>query len=249
MKINVVNLGMMPYGQALDLQVRLVEKRQNQEIGNTLLLLEHPPVLTLGTRGQTDHIYLSDEALKSQGIDVFRVNRGGDVTYHGPGQIVGYPIFDYRDFCKHIRDFVELLEQAIIDLLQEEYGISAHKETDHFTGVWVGDVKICALGIAVKRWITMHGFAFNVNTNLDHFKWINPCGLSRGVTSVAQLTGREADLPLVYAQVAHYLAKTFACETVEVSLSALLDELDVVATQKDQQVVSTQKAGEKNGFG
>jgi len=232
MMINVVNLGMMPYGQALDLQVRLVEKRQNQEIGNTLPLLEHPPVLTLGTRGQTDNIYLSDEALKSQGIEVFRVNRGGDVTYHGPGQIVGYPIFDYRDFCHHIRDFVELLEQAIIDLLEEGYGIKAHKESEHFTGVWVDDVKICALGIAVKRWITMHGFAFNVNTNLDHFNWINPCGLSRGVTSIAQLTGQAADMPKVYAQVARYLARSFACDMDEVSLSALLDEEELVSLQK-----------------
>ena len=172
MKLNVIYLGVVPYGKVLDIQYKLLEMRQKGEIDNTLLLLEHPPVLTLGTRGQYNNIYLSSEELKSQGVEVFEVNRGGDVTYHGLGQIVGYPIFDLRDIDKDIRLFIQKLEQSIINLLKQEYGINAYRETDKYTGVWVNNKKITAIGISVRKYITMHGFAFNVNTNLAHFDWI-----------------------------------------------------------------------------
>ena len=224
MQINVVNLGLIPYGEALDIQYKLLEKRKNGEIENTLLLLEHPPVLTLGTRGEYNNIYLPTEELKRQGVEIFEVNRGGDVTYHGPGQIVGYPIFDLKDFGKDTRAFVQKIEQSIISLLQKEYGIDAHGETDKYTGVWVNDKKITAIGIAIRKWITMHGFAFNVNTNLEHFKWINPCGLSKGVTSVEELIGKKEDMSLAFEKVEHYFAKEFEANVVRTELHKLVNE-------------------------
>lgn len=222
MRLNIIKLGVIFYSQALEIQCKLLEKRQKGEIDNTLLLLEHPAVLTLGTRGQYNNIYLSSDELKSQGIEVFEVNRGGDVTYHGPGQIVGYPIFDLRDIGKDIHLFVRKMEQSIINLLKQEYGIDAYEETDKFTGVWVNDKKITAIGISVKKWVTMHGFAFNINTNLEHFNWINPCGLSKGVTSLEQLIGRKEDIQLVYEKVEQYFTKEFGCEAIKLKLSEIL---------------------------
>jgi lipoyl(octanoyl) transferase len=222
MNLNIVNLGLIPYDEALDIQYKLLEKRKNDEIDNTLLLLEHPPVLTLGTRGEYQNIYLPTEELKRQGVEIFEVNRGGDVTYHGPGQIVGYPIIDLRDVGKDTRIFIQKIEQSIINLLQKEYGIHAYGETDKYTGVWVNDKKITAIGIAVRKWITMHGFAFNVNTNLDHFKWINPCGLSKGVTSVEQLIGKKEDMNIVYEKVEYYFAGEFEFIAVKKELKDLL---------------------------
>jgi len=221
-RLNIIKLGVIFYSQALEIQCKLLEKRQKGEIDNTLLLLEHPAVLTLGTRGQYNNIYLSSDELKSQGIEVFEVNRGGDVTYHGPGQIVGYPIFDLRDIGKDIHLFVRKMEQSIINLLKQEYGIDAYEETDKFTGVWVNDKKITAIGISVKKWVTMHGFAFNINTNLEHFNWINPCGLSKGVTSLEQLIGRKEDIQLVYEKVEQYFTKEFGCEAIKLKLSEIL---------------------------
>jgi lipoyl(octanoyl) transferase len=212
----------MPYDQALYIQYRLLEKRRNDEIDNTLLLLEHPPVLTLGTRGQYNNIYISDEELKKEGVTVFKVNRGGDVTYHGPGQIVGYLIFDLKDFGRDIRLFIQKIEQCFIVLMQYEYNIHAYGYTDKYTGVWINDKKITAIGISVTKWITMHGFAFNVNTNLDHFNWINPCGLSKGVTSIEKLTGKEADMNEVLEKVQHYFVKEFAFEVYNTDLNELL---------------------------
>ena len=222
MKLNIINLGIISYGEALDIQYKLLEKRQKGEIDNTLLLLEHLPVLTLGTRGEYNNIYVSSEELKKQGIEIFEVSRGGDVTYHGPGQIVGYPIFDLREMDKDIRSFIQKIEQSIIDLVDQEYGISACRETDKYTGVWVNDKKITAIGISVSKWVTMHGFAFNVNTNLDHFNWINPCGLSKGVTSLEHLTGKKLDMQLVFEKVEKYFVKAFDCDAVKINLSDLL---------------------------
>lgn len=222
MKLNIIYLGIVPYGEALDIQYKLLEMRQKGEIDNTLLLLEHPPVLTLGVRGQYNNIYLSSEELKSQGIEVFEVNRGGDVTYHGPGQIVGYPIFDIRDMGKDIRLFIEKMEQCIIDLLNKEYSINAYRENDKYTGVWVNNKKIAAIGISVKKYITMHGFAFNVNTNLAHFNWINPCGLSKGVTSLEQLIGKKEDIGVLFEKVEQYFTKEFGCCANKICLCDLL---------------------------
>jgi len=205
----------------LELQYALVDARQKNMIGNVLLLLEHPAVLTKGTRTDSANIYLSQDELARLGMSVYEVNRGGDVTYHGPGQIVGYPIVQLKDFDEGIRWFIQTMEASLIDLLNEKFQIHAHARKDKFTGVWVGDRKITAFGLAVQHGVTMHGFAFNVNTNLDHFNVINPCGLSLGVTSVANETGQEVDFEQTVDLVAESFAGHFGWEPEYVSLEEL----------------------------
>jgi len=222
MKINIVRLGKIEYQKALEIQTVLQKKRQENQIDNTLLLLEHFPVITLGTRGKTDNIYLPKSELIKNNIEVVNVNRGGDVTYHGLGQIVGYPIFDLRDVNRDIKLFLQKIEQTILDLLYFEYNIKAYTESGKFTGVWVDDKKITAIGISVSKSVTMHGFAFNVNTNLDHFKWINPCGLNKGVTSVKDITGREQDMDKMFTLVQKYFEKQFDTNANIISINELL---------------------------
>ena len=217
----VYDLGQMPYAEALAIQRRLLEKRQLGEIEDTLLLVEHPAVLTLGTRGDYANIYLPKERLAEQGVSIYEVERGGDVTYHGPGQIVGYPIVALQDFPGSIRGYITAMATALIDLLRTEFGIVAEQRFDKYSGVWVGENKIVAIGVAVKRGVTLHGFAFNVNTNLAHFDWINPCGLSKGVTSVERETGQTADLDRVKAQVVSHLARQFQRQPVRRPASEL----------------------------
>lgn len=219
--LKICQLGRMDYDRALKIQLMLLERRQQDLIDDTLLLVEHPPVLTLGVRGQNSNIYLSREQLAAEGVQVFEVNRGGDVTYHGPGQVVGYPIMKLDQTPGSLRDFVSNIELGLIKLLQVEFAIDATQRHDKYTGVWVGERKIAAIGIAVKQYVTMHGFAFNVNTNLRHFDWINPCGLSMGVTSVAELTGQEADFEQVNQLVGRYLADSFGRVAAECTLADL----------------------------
>lgn len=222
MKLNVCRLGRIDYGEALALQEKLLDLRQRGLIADTLLLLEHPSVLTLGVRGDEANILLPQEELKAQGVSIYRVGRGGDVTYHGPGQIVGYPIIDLTGQGRDIKRFVWNVEEVFIRLLHERFGIRADREEKKYTGVWVGDAKITAIGIAVKRWVTMHGFAFNVNTNLGHFQWINPCGLTdRGVTSLQRLIGRELDFDEMNGLVTEYFASVFGFEAVQADAGAL----------------------------
>jgi lipoyl(octanoyl) transferase len=222
MKLQIVDIGTMDYQAALDLQERLLFLRQENRIPDTLLLLEHPPVLTLGKRGEAGNILKSPEELRALGVDVYEINRGGDVTYHGPGQLVGYPIVDLSLRGKDVRAFVEGLEDLFIRLLSERYGITAHREERKYTGVWVEDEKITAMGIAVKRWVTMHGFAFNVNTDLSHFQWINPCGITdRGVTSLAKLLGAPQDLARVRTEVADAFCSCFGFEPELLTLEEL----------------------------
>lgn len=187
--IDVRRLGRVDYQAGLDLQAALVEDRRAGRIGDTLLLLEHPPVITLGvkTRHGAKHIIASDEELARQGVSVYETGRGGDVTYHGPGQLVGYPIFDLKpdrcDVHKYVRDLEEVLIHAL-----REFGIDGVR-VNGLSGVWVGlpgqERKIAAIGVRISRWITSHGFALNVATDLRHFQLIVPCGIAdRGVTSV-----------------------------------------------------------------
>lgn len=197
-KIQVVDLGTMEYGECLELQRDLRDKRIAGEIKDTLLLVEHTPVLTMGRRGQNDNVVVSEEFLKENGIDIHWVERGGDVTYHGPGQLVVYPIFNLIDYGKDIHAFVDNLINSISKVLEDEFNLTAHGEDGKHTGVYIGKDKIAAIGLAIRRWVSMHGFAFNVNTNLSHFRWIVPCGLGdRGVTSVNEQTGKEADFEFV----------------------------------------------------
>jgi len=192
--MDVRRLGVVGYQAALDLQKQLVEQRKQGQIGDQLLLLEHPPVITLGVkaRGARANVLASDETLAAMGVELFETGRGGDVTYHGPGQLVGYPIFDLKpercDVHKYVRDLEEVLIRAVARL-----GITAGRVAG-LTGIWVGpegrEAKLAAIGVRISRWVTSHGFALNVTTNLDHFKLIIPCGITdRGVTSVETLLG------------------------------------------------------------
>lgn len=209
MKLNVLNLGRCDYKKALGIQYDIVEKRQKGELGDTLILVEHPPVITLGRHAVGSNIVVPEKYLKDNGIGVYQIDRGGDVTYHGFGQIVGYPIVGLRDKGIGIREFVERLENTFITLLKEVYGIDSEINPE-FPGVWVSNSKITALGLAVKRGVTMHGFAFNVNTNLEHFKLIVPCGISgKGITSLEKLTGRSMDFDYASQKVLEYFCKAF----------------------------------------
>jgi lipoyl(octanoyl) transferase len=192
--LDVRRLGRVPYAEALALQRSLVEDRRAGRVDEVLLLVEHPHVLTLGVRGDGGraHILATPDALVSRGVEVHETGRGGDVTYHGPGQIVGYPIIDLnpdrRDVHRYVRDLETVLIRTAAD-----YGIAAGR-VEGLTGVWVGDEKLAAIGVRIARWITSHGFALNVTTDLDYFNLIVPCGIAdRGVTSLARLLGRPVD--------------------------------------------------------
>lgn len=199
----------MPYQESLELQKRLVEQRRAGTIGDLLLLVEHPPVLTLGVRGDggRSHILASGDELALRHIEVFETGRGGDITYHGPGQIVGYPIIDLdpdrRDVHKYVRDLEEVLIRVAAD-----YGIVAGR-VQGLTGVWVGDEKLAAIGVRIQRWVTSHGFALNHTTDLSHFDLIVPCGIAdRGVTSLARL-GCTASRAEVETRIAAHFAAVF----------------------------------------
>lgn len=215
MKLNVVFLGKCNYEKALEIQYSILEKRQKGEIGDTLILVEHPPVITIGKGGEASNVVAPQEYLESMGIDVIRTNRGGDVTYHGDGQIVGYPIVGIKDLQMGIRDFVHNLEEVFIQLLKDKYNIESGRSPG-YTGVWIENRKITAIGLAVKHGITMHGFAFNVNTNLQHFQLIVPCGIiGKEVTSIERLIGGKADFQEVNKLVLEYYCKVFKYEGYE----------------------------------
>jgi lipoyl(octanoyl) transferase len=232
LEILVCDLGMIDYGEALKLQCEVVEARRQGLVSNTLLMLEHPAVLTKGTRTDAANIYYTDKQLAEAGIKVFEVNRGGDVTYHGPGQIVGYPIVDLKEFDLGIRVFINTMQEAIIAFLDDKYSIKGYSQKDKFTGVWVNDKKITAFGIAVVQGVSMHGFAFNVNTDLSHFDIINPCGLSKGVTSVANELGHEVDIEQTSKELAEYIVSQFGWEMKRIDLSEL-KEMTAAKTRQE----------------
>ena len=209
-QLEVRRLGVVAYEEALALQRELVEERRADRIPDLLLLLEHPPVITLGVRSEVSraNVVATDERLADLGIAIHETGRGGDVTYHGPGQIVGYPILDLRpdrcDVHKYVRDLEDVMIRTCAD-----YGVSAGRITG-LTGTWIGAEKIGAIGIRISRWITSHGFAFNVRTNLDHFKLIVPCGISdRGVTSLEKATARSIPMHEVQDAIVRRFAEVF----------------------------------------
>jgi len=186
--IDVLDLGLSPFKEVWDLQKELVKKRQYGQIKDTLILAEHEPVYTLGKNANENHILQNSP----RDVKTYQIERGGDVTFHGPGQLVGYPIMDLHNYNKSISCYMRSLEQLIIDTLAE-FRVTAERK-DGLTGVWVGDEKIAALGVRVTRWITMHGFALNVSPDLTYYSGIIPCGIFEyGVTSMAkQLTDEVA---------------------------------------------------------
>jgi len=215
LRIDVRRLGCVDYDEALEMQRLLVEDRRAARIGDTLLLLEHPPVITLGvrTRGSASHIVASADALSAAGVAVRESGRGGDVTFHGPGQLVGYPIFDLRPNRCDVHQYVRDLETALIAALVD-FGIYAGRVDGH-SGVWTGptgrEAKIAAVGVRISRWITSHGFALNVSVDLNYFKLIVPCGIAdRDVTSMEHLLQRPVPMSEAEAAVVRGFELAFA---------------------------------------
>ena len=209
--LDIRRLGTVPYKDALDLQRALVEERRHGRIPDVLLLLQHPAVVTLGIRPDASraNIVAAPERLAALGVEVHETGRGGDVTYHGPGQLVGYPILDLKpdrcDVHRYVRDLEEVMIRVCAD-----YGLKAGR-IEGLTGTWIGAEKIGAIGVRISRWITSHGFAFNVTTDLDRFRLIVPCGIrDRGVTSLARALGRVVDIEEVEDAFVRHFAEAFS---------------------------------------
>ncbi|MDW7660638.1 MAG: lipoyl(octanoyl) transferase LipB [Bacillota bacterium] len=215
MKLLYKDLGIVKYKQAYDLQEKYVEMVQNGS-PDTLVLLEHPKVITLGINADVSNILMDTDELIANGFEIMNIRRGGDVTYHGPGQLVVYTIFNIKkNHGGSIKKFVHALEQIIIDLLIEEYGIEANRDPIN-SGVFIGLSKIAAIGLSVHRGVTMHGFALNVNTDLSDFKTIVPCGLtSRDVTSMEAILGQSQNMVHVKKSVLNRFAQTFGFTSIE----------------------------------
>nr|BCX00250.1 MAG: octanoyltransferase [Bacteroidota bacterium] len=224
-KLLIAELGRVPYQEAWALQQRLqralIEQKLRRWAGeppleplpDVLLLLEHEHVYTLGKSGRPEHLLLSPDRLAEIGATYVPTDRGGDITYHGPGQIVGYPILDLDRHFTDIHRYLRTLEEVIIRVCAD-YGIRAHR-LEKLTGVWVGADKICAMGIKCSRWVTMHGFAFNVNTDLRYFGYIIPCGISdKGITSLARLLGRTVPVEEVQDRLVEHFVALFNIEVV-----------------------------------
>lgn len=221
--LNIINLQIEPYKKIWDFQKKLYQLRLNNLIDDTLILLEHSHTYTLGKSADKNHLLASSENLSSDEIDIFDIDRGGDITYHGPGQIVGYPIIKLNDLYEDVHRYLRELEELIIRTLKD-FQVTAVRDDD-YTGVWVNKNKIAAIGIKVSRWVTMHGFAFNINTDLSFFEKIIPCGIfEKGVTSLAQELGTKINLENVKEVVIKHFCEIFKYNDVKIYNSA--DEIE-----------------------
>jgi len=208
MRCVVYWLGLIDYRDAYRLQQKLFRERRDGRIPDTLLLLEHPPTITVGKSGKLENILASREQLAQQGVSLVFIDRGGDVTYHGPGQLVGYPIFDLRGRGRDAHRYIRNLEEAIIRTLND-FSIKSGRDHSH-AGVWVENEEIAAIGLSLSQWVTMHGFALNVNTDLAQFNLINPCGFTnRRATSISRLLGREIPMAEVKERLLAHFAEVF----------------------------------------
>jgi lipoate-protein ligase B len=206
--LQVVDLGLEAYGETLARQEALVRERQLERIPDTLLLVEHPPVVTLGRAKTRDNLRLAPDQLRARGVGFFEITRGGDVTYHAPGQLVGYPIFDLRHHGRDVLLFCRRMEAALTGVLRD-VGVAA-RGVPGKAGVWVGERKIASLGISVRRWVTFHGFALNVSIDLAGFQVVRPCGEDPAVmTSITELLGRAVSLAEVRARCVERFAEQF----------------------------------------
>jgi len=189
----VLKMGLTEYREAYNLQRKLHRQRVEGKIDDVILLLEHPPTITIGKSGTLDNVLVSREQLAQQGISLFFIDRGGDVTYHGPGQLVGYPIFDLRQKGKDLRSYVKNLEEVILRTLRD-FSIDGDRDECH-PGVWVNGEEIAAIGLSLRRWVSLHGFALNINVDLKHFSFVNPCGFSdRRATSMSKILGSHVPM-------------------------------------------------------
>ena len=209
----VYRLGTIEYNWAYRLQRKLFEQRVKDERGDTLLLLEHPPTITVGASGKLENILVPQSQLSDKGINVFFTDRGGDVTYHGPGQLVGYPIIGLRERGRDVHRYLDKLEEMLIRTLAD-FSIKGSRDRTH-AGVWVRNKEIAAIGLKVKRWVTMHGFALNVDVDLRPFSFINPCGFShRKATSISSLTSQSTSVRTVTERLLAHFSDIFNVQLV-----------------------------------
>jgi lipoate-protein ligase B len=206
-------LGRTDYQSAYILQKRIWSEKLDGHPEDVMILLEHPPTITIGKSGKLENLLVPQEKLAEQGVSLFFTDRGGDVTYHGPGQLVAYPIIDLSRRTKDVHRYVSDLQEVMIGTLAD-YGITARRD-DKYVGVWVGEEKIGAIGVAIRRWVTMHGLALNINTDMTHFSLINPCGIrDRGVTSIEKLLNRTVPISAVAESIAFHFAEVFSARIV-----------------------------------
>ncbi len=207
--LNIINLGLKDYQETYKIQKKLIKERFEGKIPDTLILVEHLPVFTIGKSGNKKNIHVPLERLKKEGIKIYEIDRGGDITYHGPGQIVGYPIIDLRKYERDVHLYLRKLEEVIIKLLKD-FSIEAGRIKD-MTGVWVNNKKIASIGIGISKWVTYHGFSLNIDPNMKHFAMINPCGLGKPVTSMKeQLNSKYPERREIEEKLAGTFAEVFS---------------------------------------
>jgi lipoyl(octanoyl) transferase len=224
----MIDLGLMSYAEAWGLQKRVVAARKAGAIEDVLLLCEHPHVITQGRNGKRENLLASEHVLRQKGVEFHATDRGGDITYHGPGQIVGYPILNLSEIRRDVVWYVRMLEEAMIRATAE-FGITAERVAGK-TGIWVGDggaeEKLAAIGVHISRWVTSHGFAYNVSTDLRYFDLIVPCGIAdRKATSLEKLLGRSVKREEIAPRIAKYFGEVFGLELKDTSRAELLEKL------------------------
>lgn len=211
-KLEILDLGCADWFHAFEFQRQLMARRLEGEVADTLIFVEHPHVVTMGRNGKEENLLASPQVLSRSGIAYYETNRGGDVTYHGPGQIVGYPIFDLREWKRDVRAYVRSVEESLIRVLGK-YQVDANREPG-MTGVWVSGAKVAAIGIHISRWITSHGFALNHTPDLSYFRYIVPCGLTLPVTSMEAL-GIKASRDAVLEEIVSAFSEVFEFDSVQ----------------------------------
>lgn len=222
-------LGRVPYADALALQMQICEQKKRGFDRDVLLLLEHPPTITLGRSGKIDHLLASEEYLKAQGIELWQSDRGGDITFHGPGQLVGYPILALQAEERDVRSYMRNLEESLMHLLAA-YGIATQREPQ-YTGVWTQSGKIAAMGVHISRWITRHGFALNVNTDMAFYKLIIPCGIvGKAVTSMQQMLSRTLAMEEIAGEYMEIFGDAFQRRMMRGSEAEVREALGIVAS-------------------
>jgi len=230
----IVDLGLVGYAEAYALQKRIVAARKAEAIEDVLLLCEHPHVITQGRNGKREHLLASEHVLRQKGMEYYETSRGGDITYHGPGQIVGYPILNLGAIRRDVVWYVRTLEEAMIQATAE-FGIKAERVAGK-TGIWVRvgntEEKLAAIGVHISRWVTSHGFAYNVSTDLRNFDLIVPCGIAEcKATSLEKLLGRSVEEKEVSPRIAKHLGELLGLEMKEASVKAILEKLEQVEPQ------------------
>jgi len=219
----IIDLGLIDYGEALDLQRQFWSRRVEGELPNLLLLLEHPSVITLGRRGNRSHLIVPTEVLETMRIPIFHVERGGDITYHGPGQMVVYPILDLKGYGYRLIRYIDQLEEVVLHVLTD-FGIEGRRDPSN-RGVWVEGEKIASVGVAIKRWVSFHGIALNYQTDLKYFDLINPCGLEgKKMTTMEKILGKKVSRESLSEKIIFHFKKVFKEGWEEKELKELIEK-------------------------